>query len=255
MARTTIFTCDEADERLEAYLDGDLSEFEAARLKRHLSTCTACAAELAWAERVQHGLRALPEHTCPPQVLEDVLRNTSQAPARAPRATPTQPGLTGWAPARADAHPAAGASSLALSPPQRRLAWSTLLRAAALAASVGLVAGLLWRLPSDGPDPADRVATQPAPAVAPGHLRPEPLHPESLQPEAVPPSVEAPVPATTAGRPSAQEVRQARAELRIALTALDDVNRRAARILRDRALGPHVAEAPGTVLEHLDRQL
>ncbi len=59
---------------LEAYLDGDLPPREADRLREHLGSCAACAAELALAERIQRELRSLPQPDCPPEVIERVVR-------------------------------------------------------------------------------------------------------------------------------------------------------------------------------------
>jgi anti-sigma factor (TIGR02949 family) len=67
-------SCDEALDLLEAYVDGDLSADEVARLRSHLEGCAACAAELELATRIQSELRALPELDCPPEVLEKVRR-------------------------------------------------------------------------------------------------------------------------------------------------------------------------------------
>ena len=66
--------CDEVLDALEAFLDGDLEAAEAARIKKHLEGCPACAAELALAERIQRELRSLPQLDCPPEVLERVQR-------------------------------------------------------------------------------------------------------------------------------------------------------------------------------------
>jgi anti-sigma factor (TIGR02949 family) len=67
-------SCPEALDLLEPCLDGDLSAGEADRLRVHLESCTACAAELALAERVQRELRSLPQPDCPPEVIERVVR-------------------------------------------------------------------------------------------------------------------------------------------------------------------------------------
>lgn len=258
MAKATIYTCDQADERLEAYLDGELGEFEAARLRRHLSSCAACAAELAWAERVQEGLRALPEHSCPPQVLEDVLRRTALAPRpQAPRPqghspqahSPQAPGPRSLSdrPAPQDPTPTPNPEAISERIPTRsERRWSYALRAAVLAAGVALVVGALWQGPAPKPSapPSASLATtlQESPALD---------SPSVAASSVVPP------PATIYSSPTASpaELSQARAELQLALATLDQVNRRAARMVRDRALVPHVVEAPGAALGHMDRQL
>ena len=66
--------CEEALDWIEPYLDGDLPEDEAARLRGHLAGCTACTAELELAARIQTELRSLPQLDCPPEVLERVLQ-------------------------------------------------------------------------------------------------------------------------------------------------------------------------------------
>lgn len=64
--------CEEALDILEPYLDGDLPAAEASRLREHLERCPDCAAELELAGRIQRELRSLPEHDCPPEVIERV---------------------------------------------------------------------------------------------------------------------------------------------------------------------------------------
>jgi anti-sigma factor (TIGR02949 family) len=66
--------CEEALDWIEPYLDGDLPEDEAARLRGHLAGCSACAAELELATRIQNELRSFPQLDCPPEVLERVRR-------------------------------------------------------------------------------------------------------------------------------------------------------------------------------------
>jgi anti-sigma factor (TIGR02949 family) len=67
--------CEEALDLLEPFLDGDLDAGDADRLRGHLAACPACAAELAFAERVQRELRALPQPECPPELLARVVQN------------------------------------------------------------------------------------------------------------------------------------------------------------------------------------
>ncbi len=66
-------SCDEAQDLLEPWLDGDLPAGEAARVRAHLDRCAACAAELELAALIQTELRSLPQHDCPPEVLQRVL--------------------------------------------------------------------------------------------------------------------------------------------------------------------------------------
>jgi anti-sigma factor (TIGR02949 family) len=67
-------SCADALDFLEPYLDGDLPPRETERLREHLGSCAACAAELALAERIQRELRSLPQLDCPPEVIERVVR-------------------------------------------------------------------------------------------------------------------------------------------------------------------------------------
>ena len=67
--------CGEVMELLEPYLDGDLAEADAARVRAHLVRCPSCAAELDLAAAIQRELRSLPQEDCPPEVLERVLRS------------------------------------------------------------------------------------------------------------------------------------------------------------------------------------
>ena len=67
-------SCADASDFLEPYLDGDLPPREADRLREHLESCAACAAELALAERIQRELRSLPQLDCPPELIERVVR-------------------------------------------------------------------------------------------------------------------------------------------------------------------------------------
>lgn len=66
--------CEEALDWIEPYLDGDLPEDEAGRLRGHLAGCPTCAAELQLATRIQNELRSLPQLDCPPEVMERVRR-------------------------------------------------------------------------------------------------------------------------------------------------------------------------------------
>ncbi len=75
---TRDFTCETALDLLEPYVDGDLSPAEAARLRFHLESCPACAAELALARRIQRELRSLPQLDCPPEIVDRVRRQGAE---------------------------------------------------------------------------------------------------------------------------------------------------------------------------------
>jgi anti-sigma factor RsiW len=59
-------------ERVDAYLDGDLSPAESAAANLHLGRCPVCAEELQLARQVAGSLRALPAMTCPDSIPEAV---------------------------------------------------------------------------------------------------------------------------------------------------------------------------------------
>jgi anti-sigma factor RsiW len=59
-------------ERLDAYLDGDLSPTEVTMADLHLARCADCAAELTLARQVAGSLRSLPGQHCPERVTDTV---------------------------------------------------------------------------------------------------------------------------------------------------------------------------------------
>jgi predicted anti-sigma-YlaC factor YlaD len=66
--------CGWIDERLDLYVDGELSAFEEARVERHLSSCEACGAVVTGLRGVKASLGGLPVLRCPERVLEAVRR-------------------------------------------------------------------------------------------------------------------------------------------------------------------------------------
>ena len=66
--------CGWVDERLDAYVDSELSAFEEARVERHLASCEACGAVAAGLRGVKASLGGLPELRCPERVVEAVRR-------------------------------------------------------------------------------------------------------------------------------------------------------------------------------------
>lgn len=52
--------CDDAQRLIESHLDGAFEGEPAAALRAHLTSCAACAHELALAERISRELQALP---------------------------------------------------------------------------------------------------------------------------------------------------------------------------------------------------
>jgi len=61
---------------LEAWIDGDLDDAEAAAIKAHVEQCETCKAEQKLAETVVAELRALPEFDVPEKVLQTVREKT-----------------------------------------------------------------------------------------------------------------------------------------------------------------------------------
>jgi len=64
--------CEWMLDRIDAYLDGDLSPAESAVADLHLTRCPACAEELQMARQVAGSLRALPAMNCPDSIPEAV---------------------------------------------------------------------------------------------------------------------------------------------------------------------------------------
>jgi len=107
--------CREIDDRIEAWLDGELPGGEAQRIAAHVESCAACAAAVDWARAVRDGLRGLPVLDAPPALLARVRAVAREGEAR-----------------RGSRH---------------RLAAGLILLAATLAVALGLT----WRLGPPGP--------------------------------------------------------------------------------------------------------
>ena len=78
-------SCTWTQERIEAYIDGELTPAEQGRLEAHVATCAACAAELEDARRLVGALRALPAFTCPDvasQALQTRIRQARRTAAK-----------------------------------------------------------------------------------------------------------------------------------------------------------------------------
>jgi len=69
--------CGWVDERLDAYVDGELSAFEESRIERHLPNCDACSDVAKGLRGVKASLRGLPELNCPERVLAAVRREAA----------------------------------------------------------------------------------------------------------------------------------------------------------------------------------
>src|ERR1700758_2749028 len=57
--------CDSASERLDAYLDGELSLETSAAIREHLNGCTPCSAQIADTARLQRAIRVARGHFAP----------------------------------------------------------------------------------------------------------------------------------------------------------------------------------------------
>jgi hypothetical protein len=99
MPRFDEVTCGGVQALLEPYVDGELAEREAGRLRAHLERCPACAAELRLATGIRRALRDLPQLEPPPHVLERTLATVSSAGGAAGWQEPARPGSRSSAPA------------------------------------------------------------------------------------------------------------------------------------------------------------
>jgi len=72
-------SCADVLERLEAWIDGDLDDAEAAAVKAHVDQCESCRAEQQLAEAVVAELRLMPEFDVPEKVLQTVQNKTRPA--------------------------------------------------------------------------------------------------------------------------------------------------------------------------------
>jgi anti-sigma factor RsiW len=67
-----IHGCSWTRERIDAYIDADLSGNERGRFEEHVGRCAECKDELSLASTMLSELRALPSQPCPPQVVDRV---------------------------------------------------------------------------------------------------------------------------------------------------------------------------------------
>lgn len=68
--------CDWCDDRLEAWLDGDLPADEAAAMEAHVAGCQRCRRQASLARRIQSGLRDLEQPSCPESIAADLADRT-----------------------------------------------------------------------------------------------------------------------------------------------------------------------------------
>ena len=135
-------SCRRIRRRLSPYLEGDLGDAERARLRTHLETCTACAAELDALQRTLGLLNGLPDVEPPPHLAQRIIARLRDGEG--------EPGRHDW-----------------LLGPLGRLSD---LRAGLAALALALLAVAVLR--AGGPDPGQRAdalraALREAPAAAP----------------------------------------------------------------------------------------
>ena len=72
------------DERVEAYVDGDLSPDEHSTFVSILDDSSFWQMQVREAERIREGLHEFPEKPCPAEVTDAIFEQTTRAPAHAP---------------------------------------------------------------------------------------------------------------------------------------------------------------------------
>ncbi len=131
-ARPDVFGCREVEDRLEAFVDGELDLDAAIAVEGHLAGCAACREQHQRAVAVRDGLRTMPELDTPEHVLAAVRNATAAESAQRPTSSPK------WA-------------------------WRT---AAAAALVVAAASGVLWWHGAHRPQPAPSAQVAEATAEA-----------------------------------------------------------------------------------------
>lgn len=75
-------TCEEFKTRLDAYIDGELTNEERSDLERHAQECASCADELRYAKAIAEALRNLDETTVPPLAAQAAWRDAIRRESR-----------------------------------------------------------------------------------------------------------------------------------------------------------------------------
>lgn len=90
--------CEWILERIDPYLDDELSQEETLSFEHHTNTCPACAGELVLARGVLSELRELPTFECPSDVVEKAAVRAGVVGTRKAeeRYVPTQRPADGW---------------------------------------------------------------------------------------------------------------------------------------------------------------
>lgn len=74
-------TCEPIRDRIDRYLDDDLTRDERRSVELHLEECAACRDECDDARRIRDALRALPELDCPQTLAARILDHAGSAPS------------------------------------------------------------------------------------------------------------------------------------------------------------------------------
>lgn len=218
MPRPADMSCSAVRNRLDPFLDGDLTRTEQDRLSAHLEDCPACREELHLARDLRRALRdGLPTLQCPPEVTARVLAVAREESARAegpPAATHEALGETlgETLGQRLRAWLAGGAG-----PGHLRPATTLAAVAALLLLLVAVPLALRNALSPDGPP------GQTAPEVAAGN-----------DPEY-----------------TAEEIAQAEHQARLVLAAVAQVGRGAGHAVRDEVFEEAIAQPARRVMESL----
>jgi anti-sigma factor (TIGR02949 family) len=80
--------CQENQDQLSAYLDGELTADETAAVRDHLAACPACARELDELRRAIDAVKALPPIQAPADLKGKIMAQIESEAARAPASTP-----------------------------------------------------------------------------------------------------------------------------------------------------------------------
>ena len=80
--------CEWTRERIDAFLDDELSGEDGARLENHVAECYACKEELDLATQVKQELRDLPQKRCPDTVVAAILEKIPSEPPEVREGTP-----------------------------------------------------------------------------------------------------------------------------------------------------------------------
>lgn len=84
--------CDRVRDRIDPYLDRDLTPAETREVEAHLAGCPDCRAELGLARRLRTAMReGLPMLSCPPEVSAEVLRVAREEAGRGAANVPHPP--------------------------------------------------------------------------------------------------------------------------------------------------------------------